>query len=141
MTWRFQRKEVSYVYRAWAYANLSAPADDVSSDGGVDGPPPLKRMRMGSKPLSPTERKAKKQRKRAQKASEKWRKDGHLPTSSAKVKYVGASQQLPTNVRVEALPVKAGGYTAISKDAGCGRELMSLEEARSAGFTVVEFNG
>jgi len=115
-------------------------ADDASDDG-VGGSPPLKRLRAGSKPLSPAERKAKKQRKRAQTALEKWKKNGHMPTASAKAKHVGASQHLSTAIRAESLPVKAGGYTAMSKDVGGAQEFRSLEEARSAGFEVIQFNG
>lgn len=80
------------------------------------------------------ERKA---RLRAAKADVRWKKQGHLPRASTQRKYVGGALQVPTVFKIESQPVKAGGYSALSKATMSGPDAVSLEQALAMGLTLV----
>jgi hypothetical protein len=98
--------------------------------------PPSKRLRTAVDDAPPKSRKA---RLRDSKKEAQWKSQGHLPRASTQRKYIGGALGVPTAFKVDSRPIKAGGYTALSKGTASGLDPQTVEQAIALGLTLVPY--
>jgi hypothetical protein len=84
--------------------------------------------------------KNKRKRKKDQKADERWKTYGHLPSQSTIRKYIGNSRKWKTTCNPEDLRGKTGGYCAMPCNLKKMQDICSLQEAVDLNFAVIECN-
>jgi hypothetical protein len=67
-----------------------------------------------------------------------WKKNGHLPRSSMKRKYIGTSQETKTSHLLSEFRIKTGGYTSMPDTIKKRPKVRSIEYTLGLGLVLVK---